>query len=208
MRILSVSGSPSPTSWSRRLLSVVNDALVRRGCDVDVIDLREMGFPPLDTVAYHGGGAYPHPAVQELRARVRAADGVVLATSVHHSSFSGLLKTALDYLEADAFECRPVGLVANAAGTRGATIACEHLRSVVKAMSGWATPTQAASAPSDFDRETGELKTGSLRRRCDQIAGELVMFAGALAAARAGGGREGGSPGVAAPGPAQASSRC
>src|SRR5512146_2404284 len=136
MRILSVSGSPSPTSWSRRLLSVVNDALVRRGCDVDVIDLREMGFPPLDTVAYHGGGAYPHPAVQELRARVRAADGVVLATSVHHSSFSGLLKTALDYLEADAFECRPVGLVANAAGTRGATIACEHLRSVVKAMSG------------------------------------------------------------------------
>ncbi len=185
MRILGVSGSPSPTSWSRRLLSVVGDALSRRGCDVDVIDLREAAFPVLDTVAYHAGGDYPHRAVTELRARVMAADGIVLATSVHHASYSGLLKSALDHLEADAFEYRPVALIANAAGTRGATVACEHLRSVVKAMAGWATPTQVASAPSDFDRETGELKTGSLKRRCEAVAGELVLFAGALAAARA-----------------------
>jgi NAD(P)H-dependent FMN reductase len=185
MRILSVSGSPSPMSWSRRLLSVVDEALARRGCAVDVIDLRDAAFPVLDTVAYHAGGNYQHPAVQELRARVMAADGIVLATSVHHASYSGLLKSALDHLEADAFEYRPVALIANAAGTRGATIACEHLRSVVKAMSGWATPTQVASAPSDFDPETGELKTGSLKRRCEAIADELVLFAGAVASTRA-----------------------
>lgn len=183
--MLCVSGSPSSTSWSRRLLSVAGDALTRRGCDVDVVDLREVAFPVLDTVAYHAGGTYPHPAVQELRTRVMAADGIVLATSVHHASYSGLLKSALDHLEADAFEYRPVALIANAAVTRGATIACEHLRSVVKAMSGWATPTQVASAPSDFDRETGELKAGSLKRRCEAMADELVLFAGALAAARA-----------------------
>ncbi len=150
-----------------------------------MIDLREAAFPVLDTVAYHAGGDYPHRAVTELRARVMAADGIVLATSVHHASYSGLLKSALDHLEADAFEYRPVALIANAAGPRGATIACEHLRSVVKAMSGWATPTQAASAPSDFDRETGELKTGSLKRRCEAIADELVLLAGALASTRA-----------------------
>jgi NAD(P)H-dependent FMN reductase len=184
MRILAVSGSPSPTSWSRRLLSVVEDALVRRGCAVDVIDLREVTFPALDTIAYHGGGKYPHPVVRELRSRVSAADGIVLATSVHHSSYSGLLKTALDYLAADAFEYRPVALIANAAGPRGATIACEHLRSVVKALSGWATPTQVASAPADFDRETGELKTSSLKRRCEAVADEVVVFAGALATTR------------------------
>jgi NAD(P)H-dependent FMN reductase len=170
---------------------------------VDVIDLRQLGFPPLGTVAYHGGGAYPHPAVQELRASVRAADGIVLATPAHHASFSGLLKTGLDHREADAFECRTVGLVANAVGPRGATIACERLRCVVKAMSGWAAPTQAASAPSDFDRETGEFKTDSPRRRCEQIADGLVMFAGALAAAKA----KGGAPGLAASAPPQASRR-
>lgn len=191
MRILSISGSPSPTSWSRRLLSVVSDALIRRGCDVDVIDLRAVTFPMLDTVAYHAGGEFPHPAVQQLRSRVSAADGIVLATSVHHASYSGLLKNALDHLEADAFEYRPVALIANAAAARGATIACEHLRSVVKAMSGWATPTQVASAPADFDRETGELKTGSLKRRCEAVAAELVLSAGALAVARAKPGRDG-----------------
>lgn len=185
MRILSVSGSPSPTSWSRRLLSVVGEALGRRGCHVDLIDLRDAAFPLLDTVAYHAGGSYPHPAVQDLRTRVMASDGIVLATSVHHASYSGLLKSALDHLESNAFEYRPVALIANAAGPRGATIACEHLRSVVKAMSGWATPTQAASAPSDFDRETGELRTGSLRRRCEAIADELVLLAEALASTRA-----------------------
>ena len=201
MRILAVSGSPSPTSWSRRLLSVVDNALVHRGCEVDVIDLREVAFPALDTVAYHAGGRYPHPAVRELRARVAVADGIVLATSVHHSSFSGLLKTALDHLTADAFEYRPVALVANAAGPRGATIACEHLRSVVKALSGWATPTQVASAPSDFDRETGELKTPSLRSRCEAVADEVVVFAGALGTTRSAADGHGTSLMPAAPGP-------
>ena len=200
VKILGISGSPSPTSWSRRLLSVVSDALARRGCEVDLIDLRELACPVLDTVAYHGGGIYPYPSVQELRTRVMAADGIVLATSVHHASYSGLLKSALDQLEADAFEYRPVALIANAAGPRGATIACEHLRSVVKAMSGWATPTQAASAPSDFDQQTGELKTGSLKRRCEAIADELVLCAGALAAARAEPGHAGSVPVPAAPG--------
>jgi NAD(P)H-dependent FMN reductase len=184
--MLCVSGSPSPASWSRRLLSVVGDALARRGCAVDTLDLREVSFPPLDTVAYDAGGEYPHPAGQRLRDRVMAADGIVLATSVHHASYSGLLKTALDHLEADAFRYRPVALVANAGAPRGATIACEHLRSVVKAMSGWATPTQVASAPSDFDRETGLLRSGSLRRRCEAVADELVLFAGAMTVARAG----------------------
>lgn len=203
MRILAISGSPSPMSWSRRLLSVVDSALIRRGCDVDVIDLREVAFPMLDTVAYHTGDTYPHPVVQELRARVRAADGVVLATSVHHASYSGLLKTALDHLTADAFEYRPVVLVANAAGPRGATIACEHLRSVVKALSGWATPTQVASAPSDFDSHSGELKTASLKRRCETAAEEIVVFAGALARTRADAGGDGAALMPAAPGPAR-----
>ena len=182
---------------------MVGDALTRHGCEVDVIDLRKAAFPVLDTVAYQAGGVYPHPAVQELRARVTAADGIVLATSVHLASYSGLLKSALDHLEADAFAYRPVALIANAAGTRGATIACEHLRSVVKAMSGWATPTQVASAPSDYDWEPRELKTATLKRPCEVMADELVLFAGALASARAEPGPDGAALVPATPGSAR-----
>ncbi|MEV7978489.1 NAD(P)H-dependent oxidoreductase [Streptomyces sp. NPDC086519] len=184
MRIVCISGSPSPSAWSRQLLSAVADTLVARGCEVDMLDLRELPLPLLDTVAYDAGGGHPHPAGRELRARVAEADGVVLATSVHHASYSGLLKSALDHLEADAFVRKPVGLIANAGAQRGATIACEHLRSVVKALSGWATPTQVASAASDFDPQTRQLRTGSLIRRCQAMSDELVTFVGAMTAPR------------------------
>jgi NAD(P)H-dependent FMN reductase len=184
VRILCVSGSPSPAAWSRRLLSEVALNLAGRGCDVDELDLRELPLPMLDTVAYAAGGDHPDPAGREWRARVAAADGAVLATSVHHASYAGLLKSALDHLEADAFAGKPVALVANAGAARGATVACEHLRAVVKALSGWATPSQIATTSSDFDPDTGRLLTPALLRRSDALCEELVGFVRAFAPAR------------------------
>ncbi|WP_345652282.1 NADPH-dependent FMN reductase [Streptomyces tremellae] len=184
VKILCILGSPSPAAWSRRLATAVADRLRVHDCEVDLLDLRDLPLAMLDTEAYGRGGVYPHEGARELRARVAAADGVVLATSVFHSSYSGLLKSALDHLEADAFENKPVALLANAGSERGATIACEHLRSVVKALSGWAVPMQVASSQADFDQETGQIKPGNVVRRCEIMCDELVKFIEAFSSLR------------------------
>lgn len=184
MKAICVSGSPSATAGSHRLLTSVIEALTERGWEIDLIRLREFPLPPLDVPAYYVD-PYPDAAVQQWRSRVGAADAVVLATSVHHASFSGLLKYALDFLTADAFVNKPVTLLANGGAARGATIGCEHLRTVVKALGGWAGPTQIASSPQDFDAETGELSNKALLRRCQSVAEELTMFTRAFRGAAA-----------------------
>jgi FMN reductase len=138
----------------------------------------------LDTVAYGSGNEYPHAGVRELRAQLAATDAVVLATSVFHSSFSGLLKNALDHLPEDAFAGKPVGLLANAGNERGAAIACEHMHVVVKALLGWAAPTQVASSAADFDPVTRRLKPGPVALRCVALCEELRAFTEAFALAK------------------------
>jgi NAD(P)H-dependent FMN reductase len=184
VRVVCISGSPSPASWSRELMREVSSLLAARDWEVSEVDLRDSFFPMLDTVAYGSGDEYPHAGVRELREQVAAADAVVLATSVFHSSFSGLLKNALDHLPEDAFAGKPVGLLANAGHERGAAIACEHMNVVVKALLGWTAPTQVASSAVDFDPVTRRLRPGTVARRCVAMCEELGIFTEAFALAR------------------------
>jgi azobenzene reductase len=185
VRVVCISGSPNPTAWSRALLGEVVGILEQRGCVVDLADLRELALPMVDVRAYHAEGPYAHPAGRALRARVAAADAVVLATPVHHSSYAGVLKNALDHLSGDAFEGRAVGLLSNGGAAHSATIACEHLRSVVKAMGGWAVPTQVATSEDDFDPQTRRLVGRVPRRRCEALCDELLLFTRAMVGLRA-----------------------
>jgi FMN reductase len=89
-------------------------------------------------------------AARELVGAVRAADGVIIASPSYHGTISGLVKNAIDYLEATATDRRvyldnlPVGLIATAFGWQGAGSTLAALRSVVHALRGWPTPFGAA----------------------------------------------------------------
>ncbi|MFE9374517.1 NADPH-dependent FMN reductase [Streptomyces sp. NPDC006711] len=180
MKAICVAGSPNHLAWSRRLLREVTDGLAERGWDTDVLDLRDLKLPLLDVQSYQSLDPYPDPVVQDWRNRVAAADAVVLSTPVHHASYSGLLKCALDFLVADAFAGRAVGLLSNGGAARGATLGCEHLRSVVKALGGWPVPTQVATCAQDFDAETRTLSNRALIRRCGALCDELTQFTRAM----------------------------
>lgn len=60
-------------------------------------------------------------AVQELKAKVKAADGIVLLSPEYHSGMSGALKNALDFLGSGQFARKPVGLIAVAGAERAAS---------------------------------------------------------------------------------------
>lgn len=89
-------------------------------------------------------------AAREFVETVRAADGVIIASPSYHGTISGLVKNAIDYLEATATDRRvyldnlPVGLIATAFGWQGAGSTLAALRSVVHALRGWPTPFGAA----------------------------------------------------------------
>jgi len=179
MRVMCLSGSASPQSQTRALVDHVRRLLEARGHSVLVWDLLSQPLPLADPIWY--GAQEPHPdgQVREFIGSVAAAGAVVLATPAHHASYSGLLKNALDHLSCDAFSSKAVGLVSNGGGIRGASLPCEHLRSVVKALSGWATPTQVATGDADYAEEglTLTLRSEAVMSRCEDMVEELMWFA-------------------------------
>ncbi|MCX4696580.1 NADPH-dependent FMN reductase [Streptomyces sp. NBC_01408] len=169
--ILCILGSSAPDSVSRRVLELAADRIRAAGEPCELLDLSQE-FPARHRLADYDD---PPPGSQTaaLRDRIARAGGVVLATPVYHGSYSGLLKNALDHLAGDAFADLPVALIAAGGGPRGAGTACDQMRSVVRALSGWAVPTHVAATGGDF--APGEPMEG-LRERLDDMVAELLSF--------------------------------
>ncbi|MEV5791392.1 NADPH-dependent FMN reductase [Streptomyces sp. NPDC052192] len=90
--ILSVSGSPSPTSRTTRLLRHLDERLRLQGHEVIPLEVRTL---PAQALL---GADFRHPAIVEATAQFERADGVVIGTPVYKAAYSGLLKSLLDLL--------------------------------------------------------------------------------------------------------------
>ncbi|MGW2278474.1 NADPH-dependent FMN reductase [Streptomyces sp. NPDC001770] len=90
--ILSVSGSPSATSRTSRLLRHLDARLEADRHEVVPLDVRDI---PAQALL----GADPgHPAIARVSALVDRADGLVIGTPVYKAAYSGVLKALLDLL--------------------------------------------------------------------------------------------------------------
>jgi NAD(P)H-dependent FMN reductase len=172
MNIVAFLGSSSADSLTRQGLQAVLDDARRHGIAVDVVDLRDEHHALQDMEHWEYPPAGSHTA--RLRERVARADAVVLATPVYHGTFSGLLKNALDHLTGDAFAQRPVGVLAAGGGSRSGSVACDQLRSVIRAMGGWSTPTHVGLSGCDI---VDGRPTDGLRKRAAAMVAELRDFA-------------------------------
>jgi FMN reductase len=90
--ILSVSGSPSPTSRTARLLRHLDATLAAEGHEVTPLDVRTL---PAEALLRADFG---HPAIAEAQRLFEQADGIVIGTPVYKAAYSGLLKSLLDLL--------------------------------------------------------------------------------------------------------------
>jgi NAD(P)H-dependent FMN reductase len=172
MNIVAFLGSGRSESLTRQGLAAVLDAARGQGVQVDLVDLRDEYRALQDMADWDAPPA--GSATASLRARVARADGIVLATPVYHGSYSGLLKNALDHLTGDAFARRAVGVLAASGGPRSGSGVCDQLRSVIRAMGGWSTPTQVGFCSADLiDGQPNAV----LRKRAAAMVGELREFA-------------------------------
>ncbi|MFI2379126.1 NADPH-dependent FMN reductase [Streptomyces sp. NPDC018964] len=169
--ILGILGSAAKDSVTREILLRAGERVERAGLGLSLLDLAVEFSRPHELEDYDD----PPPGSQTalLRARVAPCRAVVLATPVYHGSFSGLLKNALDHLTGDAFAGRPVGIIAAGGGPRGAGTACDQLRTVVRALGGWSTPTHVATTAADL---TPGEPLRFLDERIDDLVRELLTF--------------------------------
>jgi len=90
IHVLGISGSLRDHSYNSGLLRAAAE-LLPPGMTLEITDLA--GIPP-----FNQDEEKPFPAqVSRLRARIAAADAVLIATPEYNSSISGVLKNALDW---------------------------------------------------------------------------------------------------------------
>lgn len=122
--LLGISGSLRAGSLNTALLRAAT-ALAPEGVAFDVATLH--GTPLYDGDAEAASGI--PDAVQALKARWRAADGIVLATPEYNNGIPGVFKNAIDWLSrpssdiADTFGGKPVAVIGASPGGFGTVLA-------------------------------------------------------------------------------------
>ena len=170
VKVVGIIGSLRTDSYSALAVQEAINRVKDLGAEVEILDLREMTLPFCD-----GGSEYPdYPDVEVLRDKVKAADGLILATPEYHGSVSGVLKNALDLMSFEHISGKVAGLISVLGGQSNSN-ALNDLRIIVRWVHGWVIPEQIAvgQAWQAFDSE-GKVKDEKLSQRFDGFAKSLV----------------------------------
>jgi azobenzene reductase len=167
MNIVIINGSPRKSGRTG-----IAARYIQRTYNTDLIDLSEGDFPLYNGEAYQA----ELENVAELRKKVKDADAVLLLSPEYHSSMSGALKNAMDFLGSEQFHQKPVGLLAVAGGGKGGINALNSMRTVGRGVYANVIPKQLVLDPHCFDYENDAVNEESAKL-VDALYKELVMYA-------------------------------
>ncbi|GAA3730579.1 NADPH-dependent FMN reductase [Salinicoccus jeotgali] len=167
MNLLILSGSAFPGSHTRSVAETIESLVGQPEHEVTHIDLRELDIPIF--------GQGKTDDTEYLKRLVEDADAVIIGTPNYHTSFSGILKNALDHLSIDEFEMKFVALYCNSGGMRNSD-PLTQLRMVMRGVHAMVIPTQVCTCNEDFEKtETGyTLKNEALRERLSVMVDGLI----------------------------------
>lgn len=171
--VLSVSGSPSVSSRTARLLRHLDTRLTSQGHDVIPLDVRTI---PAEALL---GADFRHPAIVEATELFERVDGVVIATPVYKASYSGVLKALLDLLPQYALTGKTVLPLATG-GTTAHVLAIDYaLRPVLNSMGanhivqGWFTLDKDLTVHEDGSLTVSPAASEALTQVVDQFSTAL-----------------------------------
>ena len=125
VRILGSAGSLRKGSYNRALLRAATE-MVPEDAELEVFELD--GFPSFDADLEDD----PPQKVVDFKARIRAADAILIATPEYNFSIPGVLKNAVDWAsrpsEDNAWDGKPLGIMGASTGRLGTGRAQYHLR--------------------------------------------------------------------------------
>lgn len=125
VHILGFAGSLRKQSYNKAILAVATET-VPNDASLEVFDLE--GIPPFNQDLE----LQPPDKVKEFKARIRAADAILIATPEYNYSIPGGLKNAIDWASRpygdNAFDGKPVAVMGASIGTLGTARAQYDLR--------------------------------------------------------------------------------
>jgi chromate reductase len=125
IKILGFAGSLRKDSYNKSLLRAALE-LVPKDAELETFDLE--GIPPFNQDQEN----QPPEKVKEFKAKIRAADAILIVTPEYNYSIPGVLKNAIDCASRpygdNAFEHKPVAIMGASIGAMGTARAQYHLR--------------------------------------------------------------------------------
>jgi chromate reductase len=125
VRILGFAGSLRKQSYNRALLSAANE-MVPDGVTLEIFELE--GIPPFNQDLE----LQPPDEVKEFKAKIKAADAILMVTPEYNYSIPGVLKNAIDWASRpygnNAFDGKPVAVMGASVGMLGTARAQYDLR--------------------------------------------------------------------------------
>jgi len=112
-QILLINGSTREPSYTRTLTTKVQEALIERGAQTILWDLRNSPLPIANPEFHSDPEQHTNPKVRRFVVHASNADAFVLASPIYHNSYSGTLKNALDHLAIAQFYYKPVALLSH-----------------------------------------------------------------------------------------------
>jgi FMN reductase len=171
--VLSVSGSPSASSRTGKLLRHLDTLLAAQGHEVIPLDVRTI---PAEALL---GADFRHPAIIEATELFARADGIVIGTPVYKAAYSGVLKALLDLLPQYALTGKTVLPLATG-GTTAHVLAIDYaLRPVLSSMGaghivqGWFTLDKDLTAHDDGTLTVAPAADEALNQVLDQFVSAL-----------------------------------
>ena len=177
-------GSTRPGRNGEKVARWVMDIASRRGeAEFQLIDLADHRLPHLDEPIPPSRHQYQNAHTHQWAATIGDCDGFIMVTPEYNHSVSGVLKNAIDYLEAE-WNNKALGIVSY--GAVGGVRAAEHLRLIAGALQMADVRTNVAlSLFADF-LNSSEFAPGQRQEQTlDTLIDEVIAWSRALAPLRA-----------------------
>ena len=184
IRIAGIAGSLRKGSYNKSALQAALK-LVPKGSSLDILDLE--GIPGFNQDLEQ---AFP-PQAREFKAKVKAADAILIVTPEYNYSVPGVLKNAIDWASRpygdSAWNAKPVAIMGASGGMLGTARAQYHLRQMFVFLNMFPLnqpEVMIAHADEKID-EQGNLKDAKTIQKIKELLEALVDWTIQLKRARA-----------------------
>lgn len=173
--ILGFAGSLRKGSYNKALLRAALE-MVPAGAALEIFDLE--GIPPFNQDLEN----QPPEKVKEFKAKIRAADAILIATPEYNYSIPGLLKNAIDNASRpygdNAFDGKPVAIMGASIGMLGTARAQYHLRQSLVFLNMYPLNQPEVMVPFTQEKidQNGQVTDQKTREKIKELLEALVIW--------------------------------